>query len=40
VRIREVSSERVVVIPDTFGVGGPLRDAVALDVPEGGRLFR
>lgn len=40
VRIREVNAERVVVVPDDFGVGGPLTDASVLEVPEGGRLTR
>lgn len=40
VRIREVSADRLVVIPDDFGYGGPLTDAFVLDVPEGGRLTR
>ena len=38
VRIREVTPDRLVVIPDDFGVGGPLADAITLEVPEPGRL--
>ena len=40
VRIREASADRLVVVPDDFGYGGPLTDAVLLDVPDGGRLTR
>lgn len=40
VRIREAGADRLVVIPDDFGVGGPMSGAVVLDVPEPGRLVR
>lgn len=40
VRIREAGPDRLVVIKDDFGVGGPLGEAYVLDVPETGRLSR
>jgi hypothetical protein len=40
VRIREVSADRLVVMPDDFGVGGPVAGSIVLDVPEPGRLRR
>ena len=40
VRIREVSADRLVVMPDDFGVGGPVADSIVLEVPEPGRLSR
>lgn len=40
VRIREARADRLVVIPDDFGAGGPLTGAHVLDVPEPGRLTR
>ncbi|HYP45119.1 MAG TPA: hypothetical protein VEQ66_07990 [Propionibacteriaceae bacterium] len=40
VRIREAGADRLVVIPDDFGAGGPIADAIVLGVPESGRLTR
>jgi hypothetical protein len=38
VKIREVSTDRLVVVSDDFGYGGNMADAILLDVPEPGRL--
>jgi hypothetical protein len=40
VKIREVSTDRLVVVSDDFGYGGNMADAIMLEVPEPGRLSR